>query len=478
MIIVQKESKTSKKKNVLIVLTIIIFIFIGVLSFFLFPKIYLNGKQDITLNLEEKYKEQGAKAKEFGKDISDKISISGDVDSSKVGTYKIEYKIKKFGLTFSKIRYVKIIDNVAPTITLKGDNKVVLCPKSNFEEAGYSATDNYDGDITAKVQIKEEKDKIVYSVEDKNGNKTETTRELIFEDKIKPEITLKGSKNIYLKVNSQYKEEGYEVKDNCDSNLSDSIKITNNVDTSKIGDYKIEYTVSDTSGNTATVFRNVYVRKDITKKNGSGVIYLTFDDGPSASITPKILDILKKKNVKATFFVINHDNSLNYLIKRAYDEGHTIGLHSYTHNYKLIYSSVDNYFNDLNKISNKVYKITGQRTKFIRFPGGLSNTISRKYSKGIMTTLSKKVVDQGYKYYDWNIGSGDSGEVKTKEAVYNNVVKNLSHKRVNMVLMHDFENNYKTLNALSDIIDYGLKNGYEFRAIDDSTEIVSHRPNN
>lgn len=473
----QKQNKKKNKRNLLILCAITLIMLIGIISIFCFPKVYINGNKNITINLGEEYNDLGAKAIESNKDISNKIKIEGDVNINKIGTYKIEYKIKKYGLTFSKVRYVEVIDHIYPIITLKGNSEVTLCPKKEFEEIGYEATDNYDGDITDKVKITQSEDSIVYSVTDQSGNKTEQVRKIIRDDKISPEIKLKGSQNIYLKINTKYEEPGYEAMDNCDDNLTNQVKITDNINSAKEGSYQVKYTVSDQSNNQTTVIRNIYVGEKENQVD-IGVIYLTFDDGPSKSITPKILDILKEKNVKATFFVINHNNSLNYLIKRAYDEGHTVGLHSYSHDYKQIYSSTINYFEDLNKISNKVESITGEKTNIIRFPGGTSNTISKKYSKGIMTTLTQQVTSRGYRYYDWNVGSGDSGEATTKEDVYNNVVKNLSKKRLNMVLMHDFENNYKTLNALSDIIDYGLKNGYEFKAINNTTPNVTHKPNN
>ena len=118
------------------------------------------------------------------------------------------------------------------------------------------------------------------------------------------------------------------------------------------------------------------------------------------------------------------------------------------------------------------------KSNIIRFPGGGSNTVSRNYSKGIMSILTKEVLNRGYHYFDWNVSSNDAGGAKTSEEVYNNVVKNLSKNRANVVLMHDFENNYKTLNAISDIIDYGKANGYQFLAIDMSTSMVRHSVNN
>ena len=203
------------------------------------------------------------------------------------------------------------------------------------------------------------------------------------------------------------------------------------------------------------------------------MIYLTFDDGPSSSITPELLDILKEENVKATFFVLNHGSNLDYLIKREYDEGHTVALHGSSHNYKQIYSSTDAFFNDLSIIQNKVESITGEKPMIIRFPGGSSNTVSR-FNPGIMSILTKEVNMKGYHYFDWNVGSGDAGEAHTPDEVYNNVIKNLGNKN-NVVLMHDYAGNYKTLNAIKRIIRYGKNNGYTFERITMNTPEIHHR---
>ncbi len=95
-----------------------------------------------------------------------------------------------------------------------------------------------------------------------------------------------------------------------------------------------------------------------------------------------------------------------------------------------------------------------------------------------MTSLSKEVLNRGYHYFDWNVSSGDAGGANTKQKVYSNVVNGLRYNRSNVVLMHDFEGNYKTLNALADIIDYGLKNNYKFETITMDTPMVTHKPNN
>ncbi len=209
------------------------------------------------------------------------------------------------------------------------------------------------------------------------------------------------------------------------------------------------------------------------EKNTPKYVYLTFDDGPSYSITPKLLDLLDEEQVKATFFVINKSDDLDYLIKREYQSGHAIGLHSYSHVYKTIYKSADSYFKDLYLIRNKVLSITGSLSNLVRFPGGSSNTISRNYSRGLMTKLTKEVENRGFYYFDWNISSGDATGRLSQKRIYKNVVNNLRYTN-NVILMHDFENNYGTLKALKDIIKYCKDNGYIFKTLNQDI-VVHHR---
>lgn len=214
--------------------------------------------------------------------------------------------------------------------------------------------------------------------------------------------------------------------------------------------------------------------QNYTKKVTGKVIYLTFDDGPSI-YTEDILNTLDKYNVKATFFV-TCSGSLDKYAKKIIEKGHTLGLHTCTHRYNIVYSSEENYFNDLNSISAKVEELTGYKSKYIRFPGGSSNTISR-FNKGIMTRLTQKVTEDGYKYYDWNIDSEDAAGAD-KEGVYNNVISALKNHNysTNMVLMHDIK--VSTKDALDSIIKDALDMGYTFSNINDYTNEVPHRINN
>ncbi len=460
----------------IILLIILVLSFISVII--LYPDIKLKGS-DITINYQEKYKEPGAYTTRFKR----KIKITNNINYEKLGTYQVVYTYKLGFIKKSKKRNVTIVDKEKPTITLDGKQEIDICPNKTYEEDGYKAIDNYDNDITDKVKIDTKDDLITYTVSDSSGNQTSIERKINKIDKDNPKITLKGG-SVTLYVNNKYNEPGYTASDGCDGDITKKVKVTNNINNKKAGTYYITYEVSDTSDNKVTVKRKVVIKNKVvsnptpnntvTKPSNNsgkkGVIYLTFDDGPS-NYTSEILQILKKYNIKATFFVTG--NGSDSMIKKEYDEGHTIGLHTYTHDYAKVYSSIDNYFADLQKVSDLVYKITNTKSHFIRFPGGSSNTVSKKYTAKIMTYLTKEVVNRGYKYYDWNVSSGDANSGCTTSSIYANVVNNLSKSRSNMVLMHDTKK--ATKDTLEKIIKYALNNGYQFLPITDSTPMVTHR---
>ena len=186
-------------------------------------------------------------------------------------------------------------------------------------------------------------------------------------------------------------------------------------------------------------------------------VYLTFDDGPSI-YTKEILDTLDKYGVKATFFVVN--GKQNHLMKEIVNRGHQIGLHTYTHRYDILYKSEQAYYDDLNKINEVVKNETGVETKLIRFPGGSSNAISKKYSKGLMTKLTASVVENGYYYYDWNCTNGDAEGAKTVTDQLRYCSKFPRSANEIVVLMHD--NKKLTAQSLPYIIEYYKACGMEF----------------
>jgi len=209
--------------------------------------------------------------------------------------------------------------------------------------------------------------------------------------------------------------------------------------------------------------------------NGYKVCYLTFDDGPSDN-TLKILDILKKANAKASFFVVG-TSKMDY-VKRIHNEGHTVALHANQHDYEKIYKSEAAYFDDLAKLAAKVKNLTGVDSKIIRFPGGSSNTAS-KFNKGIMTRLTKQVQEKGYVYVDWNVDSNDATGNNVPKAKILNSIKSGSKGRGDIcVLMHDTAAKKTTVEALPEMISYLRAQGYRFEALTTESPIFHHGVNN
>lgn len=195
----------------------------------------------------------------------------------------------------------------------------------------------------------------------------------------------------------------------------------------------------------------------------SGVCYLTFDDGPSDN-TLKILDILDRYNVKATFFVVGTAKT-QYLPQIA-ARGHAIGLHTTTHKYDVLYKDINSYLKDIKGISDIVYEKTGVRSNIIRFPGGSSNVISSNYSKGIMTDLTTRMPSLGYAYFDWNVTSGDANAARVPAAtIVNTVLTRAKGLKSICVLMHDTSAKTTTVEALPQIIEGLQALGFRFEAL-------------
>lgn len=213
-----------------------------------------------------------------------------------------------------------------------------------------------------------------------------------------------------------------------------------------------------------------------TEKSDEKVMYLTFDDGPSAN-TQKILDILDKYNCKATFFVIGQEPEYFPMIAEAYHRGHTIGLHSMSHDYEDVYASTDAYFEDLGEIGQVVKDQIGYVPCFTRFPGGSSNTVSQKYSEGIMTQLTEMVPERGYQYYDWNLDSGD-GASASYETMLEQTNESDPQYTNYILLCHDAAAKTTTVDALPAIIEHWQALGYTFKAIDRDSWVYHHQVNN
>lgn len=185
-------------------------------------------------------------------------------------------------------------------------------------------------------------------------------------------------------------------------------------------------------------------------------IYLTFDDGPSDRITPKILDVLKEEKVPATFFIVGGraEDRMDILI-REYSEGHTLAVHSYTHKYREIYRSKEALINDIEACNKLICGVTGKKSRLYRFPGG---------SFTVKSELKKAVKDAGYKYVDWNASFCDS-EIKngTVSELFRAAVNSVAKPERIVMLAHDTTDKTNTPAALKKVIQYYKQKGYVFK---------------
>jgi peptidoglycan/xylan/chitin deacetylase (PgdA/CDA1 family) len=380
-------------------------------------EVALKGEPTITLEYGEKYTEQGATAlyrgtyfMKEGKAVP--LTTQGAVDTEKLGTYTLTYSAAKYGQEGKATRTVAIVDTQKPSLTLKGDEKITLTKGDDYEEPGYTAADNYDGDLTEKVTI------------------------------------------------------------------------SGDLDTKTAGTYTLTYAVADSSGNAAEKKTRTITVKEAVKPPSQGsqpitvlpgekTIYLTFDDGPGP-YTAQLLDVLKKHDAKATFFVCDHSN-YNHLLTRMAQEGHAIGVHTASHNYQKIYAGEDAFFADFNIVHNLIKEKTGISTTLCRFPGGSSNTVSR-FNPGIMTRLAKILTERGYQYFDWNVDSFDAGGATSSAQVVNNIKRGVAGNRVSVVLQHDIKG--LSVNAVEEILIWGKANGYTFKALTSSSPTAHHGINN
>lgn len=434
------------------------------------------GDPQIVLQYGQPYVEQGATATSWGSHIYKEpipvdVQIEGSVADMSVGTFVIRYRAVSRGVEAFVDRQVQVVDNVPPTITLTEDAESYTLPGQAYSEEGFVAMDNADGDISHRVERWEENGFVHYSVSDLSGNTAVQKRQIRYNDPIPPVLTLSGDGEIAMTAGKAYVEPGYSAIDNCDGDITANVKVTGYVDGYQPGTYTVDYTVQDSYGNQVSASRRVKVVEHPVQEyvaNPDKVIYLTFDDGPGPD-TPYLLDILHKYNVKATFFVVN--TGFVDTIRRTAQEGHTVAIHTASHRFKDIYASEDAYFQDLYAMQSVIYDLIGVQSTILRFPGGSSNTIS-DFNKGIMTRLTKQVKEKGFRYFDWNVDSMDSGGAKTETQVFNNVVNGIGDKEMAVVLQHDIKS--FSIGAVERIINWGLENGYTFLPLDMNSPVCEH----
>lgn len=242
-------------------------------------------------------------------------------------------------------------------------------------------------------------------------------------------------------------------------------------ETEKSAYFNLETENADVQNESYSVAQAVNQKENLWHEGDAHKVYLTFDDGPSSN-TDKILDILKENQVKATFFVTGkEDEASKERYKRIVAEGHTLGMHSYSHKYSVIYQSKEAFENDFAQIQNLLYEVTGQECLYYRFPGGSSNHVSNID----MSEFIKELNENGITYFDWNVSSGDATSQAYKpEELVENVMADVVKYKTSVVLMHDAEAKKATADALSDMIQSLKAMGAELLPIDENTTVVQH----
>ncbi len=444
-------------------------------------KMSLEGEQEMVLEVGSSFTDPGVSAWAYGS-LFDKekmpleVVTSGAVDTQTLGTYELRYSAQYTREHFfgdkkaqaEAVRTVKVVDTQLPMISLITNEGAFTFPGQPYEEEGYTASDNYDGDMTAAV-VREEKDgKVYYTVTDSSGNTAQVVRDIFYNDPVPPELTLSGDEIVQVKLGESYVEPGFIASDNVDGDITAMVTVDGVVDTATVGRYTLTYTATDGFGNAVSCSRLVKVVEKIMPplpEGKGGVIYLTFDDGPGEH-TARLLDILDKYNVKATFFVVGRYDLT--LTKEMVERGHSVGNHSLTHRYDKLYASKDAFFNELYAAQDRIEAACGIRTRLVRFPGGSSNGMSQVS----MSELTRSLVNSGYAYFDWNVDSKDAAGATTCEEVVYNVCSAVAKKEMAIVLQHDIKG--YSVDAVEEIIIWGLENGYTFKALTVSSPGCHH----
>lgn len=230
----------------------------------------------------------------------------------------------------------------------------------------------------------------------------------------------------------------------------------------KVGDTVPEAVLTDALKGEALPYQTLYPEMKVDgvpefAENNPRAVYLTFDDGPSAN-TATILDALRDTKQKATFFVVGKNIPGNEaVLKRITDEGHTIGVHSYSHDYNAIYASVDAFMEDFHQTYQAIYDVCGVYPTVFRFPGGSINA----YNRGVYQQIIAEMLRRGFVYYDWSVSSEDAANKKyTANQIASFVIDGVGNTNHAIVLMHDAADKTNTAKAVPTIISTLFSAGY------------------
>ena len=406
----------------------------------------------------------------FGPAILLPVESSGYVNTKRIGTYELTYSTEFLFNTYTAKRLVHVADTTPPVITLQTVDGYEPDWFEGYTEEGYLAWDDVDGDLTAQVQFEMLEDSIEYRVSDSAGNETVVERKL--PEVYAPELKLLGDEHMTITARMDFEDPGFTAVDSKGKDLSDLVKVEGSVTPYRLGEYELTYSITN-GEETISVTRTVEVEPvelPAVVQPDEKTIYLTFDDGPGP-YTEALLDVLAAYDVKVTFFVTHEHPDYEDLIGRAYQEGHTIAVHTASHDYYKVYASEQAYLDDFYAMQEVIYRQTGEYTQMFRFPGGSSNTVSN-FNPGIMSRLTVLMNNMGYQYYDWHVDSGDAVGTRTKAGVVANVTNGCAERRTTVVLQHDIKD--YSVEAVEQIIIWGRQNGYTFRPLDLTSPTAHH----
>ncbi len=439
---------------------------------------YMAGGEELTVPWGVPYEEPGVRAvlvNRFTGEVTDELPVEaeGEVDTGTMGDYVLCYSTGTLFRRCGIRRLVHVADLTPPGIMLLHDESYMPNWLEGYREEGYLAWDDADGDLTDRVEVEESGESRIYTVADAAGNRTRVVREIPYGIG-RPVIRLNGDEELEISAGFSFTDPGFTCTDARGNDLSALVRCEGEVIPYAVGDYELRYRIANAAGEEIEAARHVTVRPlrnpDVVDPEGK-VIYLTFDDGPGPS-TDRLLDVLAYYNVKATFFVTGLYPDYADCVGRAYREGHSIGVHSMSHNYRRVYASEEAFLEDFSAVQELIREQTGEESRIFRFPGGSSNTVSR-FNRGIMTRLTRMMSDMGYVYFDWNVTSGDAGETTSTEQVLQNIVDGCSAREQSIVLQHDSKD--FSVAAVERVIVWGLTNGYGFAALDETSPPVHHR---
>ena len=425
------------KKNITITVIAIITITISIIYNTL-PRLQLNGSKNMIISYRQEYEEPGVIVKNANSKYMSRIKIDSNIDTKKVGNYYIDYSLKIGGKTLHVRRNVKVIDDIAPVIKLKGNQITEMSINKEYEEKGYTAQDEYDGDLTDKVEIIGEVDTknygeyiITYRVSDNNNNITEVNRIVKIIDEEPPKIICKTDYSAFKKESKKII--GCTAQDNFDGDITNKIEKIGKYDTSKPGIYNIVYKIEDDAGNTTEKNHNIIIFEE--NKTLTNKLEINLE---SSEKIEKLIQNLNEIDINPTIFINIDDNQVEKqikLIEKIIDTNNEISVSTKTVEPE-IYNDFETFKANFEKIKKELYENYNKQIKEFKFPENIDSN-------------KEKVINQIKQYLEEN-----KIEYKTNSKIEN--TKNIIDQETTEDLIKEI-----ILNESTEEIRYNINNTEE-----------------